>query len=102
MTCNKDLIPGCEGDYFGAVGMVFLLSVPVIALLWMSWDPGQSNRNGLPGWLANERVFSYNLSRHVSAVGSKPHNIEHPKAPSDPLLEIGKKSAHGGRVLTWV
>jgi len=60
--------------------LLLLLGLPLAALLWMTAVPGSSWQGPLPPATAMETALAARLERHVRAVASEPHNVDHPEA----------------------
>jgi hypothetical protein len=60
------------------VGTLLLIAVLIgAALHYMTSVPGPTHRGPLPPLTADEAAMARRLARHVAAIGSVPHNIEH-------------------------
>ena len=65
------------------------LAVAVAWLLWyMVWVPGASYSGPLMPLSEAERELESRLRRHVAAIASREHNLEHPEALESAAQEI--------------
>ena len=67
----------------------FLLAASAAILVWyMVWAPGASHRGTLPPLTDAEREIEACLRRHVAAIASREHNLDHPEALEAAAREI--------------
>ena len=57
--------------------LAFALGVAGL-VAYMVWTPGASHRGPLPPLSESERELAPNLRRHVEAIASRQHNLDHP------------------------
>ncbi|MEO5773308.1 MAG: M28 family peptidase [Sphingomicrobium sp.] len=62
----------------GITAVIFM--APVLLFFWMTATPGRSFSGTLPPLTAEQSGLAVRLRTHVTAIGSKPHNMEHPAA----------------------
>lgn len=65
-----------------------LFALPVLLLLWATSVPGTSFAGALPPLTTPEKSLSDTLRRHVTAIASTPHNVEHPQALEAAAMHI--------------
>jgi len=67
----------------------FLLAAATAVFLWyMVWTPGASHRGALPPLADADRDVAERLRRHVVAIASREHNLDHPEALESAAREI--------------
>ena len=55
--------------------VLFIFSLPVVGLLWMTSVPGHSYAERLPALSPVQIVMAESLERHIREIASEPHNV---------------------------
>jgi hypothetical protein len=75
---------------------VLLLAIAIAAAMVMTTVPGRPYAGALPSLTSDESALAIRLQKHVEAIGSRPHNIEHFEELEKTALHIEATLAAAG------